>query len=132
MVKRFESKKQNRLTLVWVGLGAFILIAGAVWLKASLDSRGKNNSPAVESTSSVSSLATLLALPVEDLTHIDLARMNLLCVQGLPGADDLEVNSSLATLDQMAARVRSETERNFYRFKQNPADFEHSEGFSLL
>jgi hypothetical protein len=129
MVKRFESKKQNRLTLVWVGLGAFILIAGAVWLKASLDSRGKNNSPAVESTSSVSSLATLLALPVEDLARMDIARMNLLCAQGLPGANDLDVNSCLATLDQIAARVRGETGRNFYRFKQKPADFENSEGF---
>jgi hypothetical protein len=39
------------------------------------------------------------------------------------------VNSSLAMLDQMAARVRSETERHYYRFQRNPAEFENSEGF---
>lgn len=129
MTKKFKVKKQNRLILFWVGLSVFALVAGVAWLKTSLDARGKNNSPIVESTASVSSLSTLLALPVAELTRMDIARMNLLCAQGLPGADDLDVNSSLATLDQMAARVRGETERNFYRFKQSPTDFENSEGF---
>ena len=132
MTKKFKVKKQNRLILFWVGLSVFALVAGVAWLKTSLDARGKNNSPIVESTASVSSLSTLLALPVAELTRMDIARMNLLCAQGLPGADDLDVNSSLATLYQMAARVRGETERNFYRFKQSPTDFENSEGFFRL
>ena len=53
----------------------------------------------------------------------------LLCAQGLPGTADLDVNGSLAILDQMAARVRGETEGNLYRFQRNPAEFENSEGF---
>ncbi len=55
--------------------------------------------------------------------------MNLLCAEGLPGAEDLDVGRSLAVLDEMAARVKSETERHFYRFKNNPSDFENSEGY---
>jgi len=55
--------------------------------------------------------------------------MNLLCAQGLPGADGLNLNACLAQLDEMAARVRSETRRHLYRFQKNPAEFENSEGF---
>jgi hypothetical protein len=75
------------------------------------------------------SLKELLALPPASLSGVDIARMNLLCAQGLPGAEDLDVASSLAMLDQMAERVRSETERHFYRFRQNPSEFENSEGY---
>ena len=94
MANRLKPTKRNRLTIFWVGLGAFVLIVGAVWLKTNLISRDKNNSSTVESTASVSSLSTLLALPVAELTRMDIARMNLLCAQGLPGADDLERGQS--------------------------------------
>ena len=41
----------------------------------------------------------------------------------------MAMDTSLAVLREMAARVRSETERHRYRFKANPAEFEGSEGF---
>jgi hypothetical protein len=47
----------------------------------------------------------------------------------LPGAERLDIANSLAIIDQMAGRVRSETERHAYRFQKNPAEFENSEGF---
>ena len=47
--------------------------------------------------------------------------MNLLCAQGLPGVDGLGLDAGLVKLDEMAARVRSETERHLYRFQKNPA-----------
>jgi len=78
---------------------------------------------------SVSRLADLLALPVSALEQLDIARMNLLCAQGLPGAEDLDLNGCLTMLETMAARVRTETERNHYRFERNPTEFENSEGF---
>jgi hypothetical protein len=55
--------------------------------------------------------------------------MNLLCAEKLPGAEDLNLTESLEMLDKMALRVRSETDRHFYRFTQNPADYDNSEGF---
>ena len=55
--------------------------------------------------------------------------MNLLCAQGLPGADGFVLDAGLVKLDEMAARVRSETERHLYRFQKNPGEFEGSEGF---
>jgi len=65
----------------------------------------------------------------EELKHVDIARVNLLCAQGLPGCEQVDVISSLAVLDQWVARVRSETERHHYRWERSPAEFEHSEGF---
>jgi hypothetical protein len=55
--------------------------------------------------------------------------MNLLSAQGLPGAEGLDVDRCLVALDEMATRVRSETERHYYRFQRNLAEFENSEGF---
>jgi hypothetical protein len=60
---------------------------------------------------------------------MDIARMNLLCAEGLPGAEGLDVERCLTALAEMANRVRSETERHLYRFRQHPAEFENSVGF---
>ena len=35
----------------------------------------------------------------------------------------------MATLDEWAERVRSETERHLYRYRANPREFESSEGY---
>jgi hypothetical protein len=74
-------------------------------------------------------LADLLTRTSTDLANHDIGVLNLLCAQCLPGADDLDVKRTLTTLDQMAGRVRAETDRHAYRFRRNPAEYEHSEGF---
>jgi hypothetical protein len=68
-------------------------------------------------------------LPTPALSQVDIARMNLLCAEGLPGSDGLDLETSLAQLDAWANRVKSETKRHWYRFERNPAEFEGSEGF---
>jgi hypothetical protein len=78
---------------------------------------------------SVHSLAELLALQPEAIAQLDIARMNLLCAEGLPGAGRLDLAASLAVVEQMAARAQMETARHRYRFEQQPGEFEHSEGF---
>lgn len=91
-----------------------------------------NKSPSGEqaaSSSAVSNLAALVALPAESLKQLDIARMNLLCAEALPGAENLNINGLLAVIDQMAVRVKSETERHAYRFQQKPGEFENSECF---
>jgi hypothetical protein len=77
----------------------------------------------------VSDFASLIQRNSHDVEELDIATANLLCAQGLPGAEQLDLTSSLATIDRMAARVRSETERHLYRFRNNPSDFENSVGF---
>ncbi len=75
------------------------------------------------------SLAELLALPPTELEHCDIARMNLLCAEGLPGAENLNVNESVAMLDQWAKWIDSETTRNFHHYREDPAYYYHSENF---
>src|SRR3990172_4735469 len=60
-------------------------------------------------------LDALLAMPPDRLATVDIAEMNLLCAVGLPGAEKLDVDHALATLDRWAARVASETDRHMYR-----------------
>jgi hypothetical protein len=121
------SKVRTRLRLrlrakpLVFGEAAAVLVTAAVCICASGLNRG--------GACSVGSLQTLLALPTSALQGVDIGRMNLLCAQGLPGVDGFVLDAGLVKLDEMAARVRHETEQHFYRFHRNPAEFEGSEGF---
>lgn len=74
-------------------------------------------------------LAQLLDLPPEQLGKMDIAVIDLLCAEGLRGSEDLNVKQCLKTLDDLAQHVKAETERNHYRFVENPARFKNSEGY---
>lgn len=118
---------KNRLM---VGLTIVVLVVSGAWFCSQNIHKNENQSLIkFQTASSISSLPDLLVLPVVELSKVDIARMNLCCAQGLPGAEDLDVNGCLPVLEQMAARVRSETDRYHYRFERNPAEFENSEGF---
>jgi hypothetical protein len=73
-------------------------------------------------------LAELLALPPERLEKVDIALIDLLCAEGLPGAENLDVKDCLATLDRWASVVKAETERNAHRFAEHPEKFKNSLG----
>ena len=77
----------------------------------------------------LSTLSALLALPATSLAEIEVTRMNLLCGEGLPGAEGLDCGRSAAVLAQMRARVQNETERHLHRFRKSPMEFENSESF---
>lgn len=57
----------------------------------------------------------LLAVDSTELGNVDIARMNLLCVSGLPGGKHVDVSKVVVQLDRWAERVRVETERHLYR-----------------
>lgn len=104
--------------LVLVAYGAF------VWRNARLKKRGEP--PSVMALKETG-LANLLAAG-NNVTQ-EIAVLNLICAEGLPGAEQLDTERCLGMLTEMASRVRLETERHFYRFKQKPAEFESSAGF---
>ena len=74
-------------------------------------------------------LKDLLALSTEQLEHCDVGLMNLLCAEGLPGAEQLDVQASLKVLDSFAETVRFETQRHAYRFNEHPDQFRQSLGY---
>ena len=80
-------------------------------------------------TNQPSALNQLLTLSSIELENCDIARMNLLCADGLPGAEGVHIETSLALLDQWAAHIKAETERNFHHFQENPAYYYNSEAF---
>ena len=69
-----------------------------------------NKNPSREqagSLTAVSNLDALVTLPADSLNQLDIALMNLLCAEGLPGAERLDITASLTSIDQMAARIGS-------------------------
>lgn len=54
----------------------------------------------------VTSLSALLALSPDRLDSLDIALVNLLCAEGLPGAELLDVRACLGTLAKWTDAVR--------------------------
>jgi hypothetical protein len=74
-------------------------------------------------------LREILALSPLQIDECDIAVLNLICAEGLPGAENADAAESLTTLDQWADRVRSETDRNMYQYRSNPKHFENSDPY---
>jgi hypothetical protein len=76
-------------------------------------------------------LRELLTIPADEVPAraYDLAAINLVCAQGLRGADDLDVPAYLARLDYWARQVAVEAGARRERFERNPERFEHSLAF---
>lgn len=73
------------------------------------------------------SLDELLRLSADELARCDIARMNLLCATGLPGAESVDVDEYLERLDSWAKHIAAMTEGNLDSFRQNSAMFDNSE-----
>ena len=101
-----------------------ILVCFAFSILISLSSFGEQTQFKQPAT-----LKELLALSPADLEKCDLARMNLLCAEGLPGSEDLKIDAALALLDLWTQHVKTETDRNFHHFRENPKEFNNSEGY---
>lgn len=75
------------------------------------------------------SLDYYLSIPNETRSYSDIAIVNLLCAQGLPGAEKLDVENSLSTLKEWARLAAIETEKQIPDFRSNPRRFYDSEGY---
>jgi regulator of sirC expression with transglutaminase-like and TPR domain len=73
--------------------------------------------------------AELVALKPDELGSVDIGLMNLLCAEGLPGAENLNVNECMTTLDQWAQNITLQLDRNFHHYQENPAYFNNSTNF---
>jgi len=69
----------------------------------------------------------LLKTPTRSLSTVPIARMNFLCATGL--REEIHLSRDESTLQTWAQRIKSETDRHFYHFRQHPEQFENSEGF---
>lgn len=80
------------------------LLAGSGWFLRTLSKTETKTETKAGTTypANVTSLESLMSLPEEQLAAVDIARMNLLCAEGLPGAEEMALNLTLARIDQMA------------------------------
>jgi hypothetical protein len=129
--KRREKHLARRNKSGWVlPLAVFVLVAvGAfVWNLSHQRSQAiaKTGSPQFHQPRT---LNELLALPPDQIEQCDIGLMNLLCAEGLPGAEKLDVQACLKQLDNWAARVQFETQRHEYHFNEHPEQFRNSLGY---
>lgn len=74
-------------------------------------------------------LGDLLAAESKDLGRVDLAEMNLLCAQGLPGAESLDIDRCLRRIDEWIPQIKYDQDRHFYRMKTMPDFYKNSEAY---
>jgi hypothetical protein len=65
-------------------------------------------------------------MPEDGLVKLDIALMNLLCAEGLAGAETLDVKQCLKTLDQWAEVVRQAERKYSPQFHRNPTRYDNS------
>lgn len=68
----------------------------------------------------------LAQLSASEYKDIDIAQLNLICAEGLLGAESLNVDESLAVLDAWAQLVKENESKYFYQYQRNPAQYDHS------
>ncbi len=112
--------RMDKLNLLIIGAivvaGASVAFAGAPSGLAAISTNASSSSVFKQPRS----LDELLALPLSDLDNVDAGLINILCAEGLPGSEDLNVPKCLDLLDGWAQRVKIETQRHFYRFAEHP------------
>ncbi len=70
--------------------------------------------------------------PKHERHLFELARLNLLCAESLPGGEKIDLLAVEQTLGTWARRVASETERYFHEFRRDPAEYHNSEPYFRL
>lgn len=135
--RKRAAKQRSRKTKFWWTLSMGVIASAAavafVWQKHPQKEEVKTAVVATNATVQPSTfkhpanIAELCATKTNDLEQCDIALMNLLCAEGLPGAEHLDVMASMNLLGSWTDFVRRSTEQNLYRFRQNPAEFGNSE-----
>lgn len=69
----------------------------------------------------------LLKAPEDSLRHVDIARMNLLCAEGLPGAENLNIERYLRKLDAWAKYVVTVEQQYMPAFHRNKDKYRNSQ-----
>lgn len=72
------------------------------------------------------SLEDILSLPKVQLGCLDIAEINLLCAEGLLGAETMDISYCLRAIDQMAQRVKAKTIQAWRLFEQTPERWDYS------
>ena len=70
-----------------------------------------------------------LGLTSRPLVRYDVAEWHLACAVGLPGSEDLDIDRSLARIDEYARTVSELTRRNRRKLEESPEDYRGCEAY---
>ena len=121
-------RAKGRRWVAAIAATATLLVVAVIWHRNATAPKA-NAISSKTSTDEKWTLAALLALKPHQFEGLDIAVTNLLCAEGLRGSENLDLDKTLDRLDEMATRVRLETDRNMHRFRSNPAESENSEPY---
>lgn len=77
----------------------------------------------------VLTLAEVCKTPAAHLGQLDVATLNLLCAQGLPHSEDIDLGRISDWLDDAARQVELVTARHWYRFLDSPEFYHNSPAY---
>lgn len=120
-------KTRHITTIVCIAIG-FALTSGCGKSEEKSETSPKSNAEKAANLALPvpKNFAELVALSPEELAKIDIARVNLLCAEGLPGSENLDIEKSLGTLDQWARIARQAEQKYRPGYFQNPGRYDHS------
>lgn len=72
-------------------------------------------------------IGNLMSMSEAELASVDIALVNLLCAESLPGRNGVSIEECLRSIDQMAEAAKQKTVQNFHRFVEKPSEYENSE-----
>ena len=127
-----DDSRNSKPLIPWLIL-AFIL--GAATATILLKKHIKSDEPVQTSSSSdtpsldARDFSSVLSLTPEQVADYDIAELNLLCGAGLDGNEKVNLNQCRKALDDLVKMVKSETDRNWERFKRNPSEYQNSEAY---
>ena len=124
-----KTKQSMMFALLLLGVSLVFLFPTEISRRPLSQDRSSQTNQFLAANKSPQNLDQLLSLNADELTGVDIARINLLCAEGLPGAENLNVEQCLTTLDQWAQHIKTETDRNYHRFREDPAYYSNSEAF---
>ena len=125
----------GRRSVVGFLMGVALASGGSVlcWSRVAQPASGSSGvspdrpSSKVDSGEQIRSLYELLSLSEAELEQVDIALMNLLCAQGLKGAEGISIEQCLARIDEWAQKVKRDTEARFRNFYRNPGKYDNSQ-----
>ncbi len=115
------------LTLLGVALGLAAIRVDP--FSESQNNEGCTPNPWLADGGRSLSLADLLKLTDGAFNSLDIIELNLAIAREIPECNELDVRRYQKAVDEWAAWIKQETERHWYRFKQNPSEYRNSEPY---
>ena len=117
--------KLNRLFIFLV----IALISATVFFINRGVTHSSKSHELVNSKPSQPTLEQFLSIKPGEIEIYSVTAINLLCAEGLRGAERLDLTEAEQMVKRIAARVAAETLKNFHQFRQTPQQFENSEAY---